>query len=594
VKVQITGFFLLLFIVISCNRFGESKSDVHPEDTLLVNKMISYIEHHLNEQSDSLMIMIDSAANHAERTGYKKGMNWAEFYKACILYKNNEVLPARKLFYKVHEASEKSNDLKLKAHCLERLGSIHLGTDDRNLAIRYYFESLALSEKLKDSIHLARIYNVLGFYKGETTSLDSGIFYLNKALEINKRSGDDYAVTQNMGNMGYLYEMNGQFDRADSIYHVLVNNLVVVGDKMSLPVIYYNLASLHQKNNRNDSAIIYLHKAIGICEQNHDTAMLSVLRGNLGEIFLNMRQIDSARYCLNQAVFFAKALDDVETALQAYHFLNKLDSVSGQYGKVVARFSDIMALKDTIHNRAIRNNLRETELRYENEKKNGQIEAQEMAIRNHSRERNLMIAILLVSSVAAFVLIWAVILQRRNFRKNKQLLENTLLVEKLKSDQLLQKEEINNLRLEKFRKDLNEKENELISIALGIEQKNELLEQISHTLMESGISENDKVPVKQILSTIKTQLSDNREADLFNQQFSALHKEFFTNLQLAHPDLTKNELKFCAYLRVQLSSSQIAHIMNVTSEAIRKTRYRIRKKLNLPVDASLENYIMKF
>jgi len=145
-----------------------------------------------------------------------------------------------------------------------------------------------------------------------------------------------------------------------------------------------------------------------------------------------------------------------------------------------------------------------------------------------------------------------------------------------------------------FREDLNIKENELISIALGIEQKNELLEQISNTLKNAVKSENDKIPVKQILSTIKAQLSDDRETDLFNQQFSALHKEFFANLTLAHPDLTKTELKFCAYLRVQLSSSQIANIMNVTSEAIRKTRYRIRKKMNLPVEASLESYIMKF
>ena len=363
---------------------------------------------------------------------------------------------------------------------------------------------------------------------------------------------------------------------------------------MTLPVIYYNLASLHQRNNRNDSAIVFLHKAVAICELNHDSSLLSVLNGNLGELQLKLKKTDSARYYLNKAVGYAHAQDDVETELQAYYFLNQADSISGHFNKIAERYAVIMALKDTIHNRALRNNLKETELRYENEKKNRQIETQELAIRNHARERNLLAAILLIGLVSAIVLVWAIILQRRNYRKNKLLLENNLLVEKLRSEQLEQNEEINRLKLEKFREDLNIKENELISIALGIEQKNELLEQISNTLKNAVKSENDKIPVKQILSTIKAQLSDDRETDLFNQQFSALHKEFFANLTLAHPDLTKTELKFCAYLRVQLSSSQIANIMNVTSEAIRKTRYRIRKKMNLPVEASLESYIMKF
>ncbi|MBK7028313.1 MAG: hypothetical protein IPH45_03490 [Bacteroidales bacterium] len=121
-----------------------------------------------------------------------------------------------------------------------------------------------------------------------------------------------------------------------------------------------------------------------------------------------------------------------------------------------------------------------------------------------------------------------------------------------------------------------------------------MLDLISKRIQESYQKGTDLASLNQIVGSIKAQLTESEDADLFNQRFTNLHQDFFTKLQDAHPELSKTELKFCAYLRIQLSGNQIASIMNVTTEAIRKTRYRIRKKMDLSRDASLEAYIMKF
>jgi AraC family transcriptional regulator, chitin signaling transcriptional activator len=97
-----------------------------------------------------------------------------------------------------------------------------------------------------------------------------------------------------------------------------------------------------------------------------------------------------------------------------------------------------------------------------------------------------------------------------------------------------------------------------------------------------------------IVGHIREQLKDTSKLDLFNQQFSKLHPDFYEKLQNNHPELTKSELKFCAFLKLKLSSHQISSILNVSSEAIRKSRYRIRKKMNLPRETDLEDYISKF
>jgi AraC family transcriptional regulator, chitin signaling transcriptional activator len=124
-----------------------------------------------------------------------------------------------------------------------------------------------------------------------------------------------------------------------------------------------------------------------------------------------------------------------------------------------------------------------------------------------------------------------------------------------------------------------------------------LLSDIAKKIRESisGKPEADHLAtVNEVIASIKMQMNASGEAELFNQQFTNVHEKFHENLKKAHPDLTKSEMKFCAYLRLNLSGNQIANSLNVTQEAIRKTRYRIRKKLNLRPEESLEGYISGF
>jgi hypothetical protein len=156
--------------------------------------------------------------------------------------------------------------------------------------------------------------------------------------------------------------------------------------------------------------------------------------------------------------------------------------------------------------------------------------------------------------------------------------------------------ELHKLKLWQAEEEIRVKENEQISHALALEQKNELLGMINSKIVEAmkgtGILKISEL--NGIVASIKAQLSDSADSDLFNKKFSQLHKDFYTQIKNTHPDLTKSELKFCAFLKINLSGSQIAKIQNVTAEAIRKTRYRIRKKLGLSPDESLEDYISRF
>jgi len=100
--------------------------------------------------------------------------------------------------------------------------------------------------------------------------------------------------------------------------------------------------------------------------------------------------------------------------------------------------------------------------------------------------------------------------------------------------------------------------------------------------------------IKEIENILAQKNTDSNSWEVFKLRFKEVHPKFFDKLREKHPQLTQTETRFCAYLRLHLSNQQIASILNVSKEGIKKTRYRIRKKFGLLRHQSLEDYISRF
>lgn len=148
---------------------------------------------------------------------------------------------------------------------------------------------------------------------------------------------------------------------------------------------------------------------------------------------------------------------------------------------------------------------------------------------------------------------------------------------------------------------LDENKRELIATALQISKTGTIIKNtLKHIdkLLEKQTEIDPKTEICNDLINIRNelnfQISQQNNWEVFKLRFTKVHKGFFNNLKKEHPTLTRSELKFSAYLRIHLSSSEISSVLNVTYEAIKKSRYRIRKKLDLSTKDSLEKYISKF
>jgi ligand-binding sensor domain-containing protein/DNA-binding CsgD family transcriptional regulator len=164
-------------------------------------------------------------------------------------------------------------------------------------------------------------------------------------------------------------------------------------------------------------------------------------------------------------------------------------------------------------------------------------------------------------------------------------------LEKMAADKelFLLKEENLNLEIKK-------KNSALASSALNNIKKNELLTDLIKDIKgidEELLNSSLHYPVKKVIKKINNHLIDKEDWLTFQFHFSNSHAQFFQKLREKHPNLSSNEIKLSAYLKLNISSKEIASLMNVAITSVEQSRYRLRKKFNLDKDVNLVNYIQK-
>lgn len=144
------------------------------------------------------------------------------------------------------------------------------------------------------------------------------------------------------------------------------------------------------------------------------------------------------------------------------------------------------------------------------------------------------------------------------------------------------------LNNDKLRLDIENKNRELATSTMSIIKKNEFLNVIKTELIAGGKTNIDKV-----VNIIDKNLNNTDDWKLFQEAFNNADKKFLKKIKSNHPELTPNDLRLCAYLRLNLSSKEIAPLLNISPRSVEVKRYRLRKKMNLDHDDNLTTYILE-
>lgn len=157
--------------------------------------------------------------------------------------------------------------------------------------------------------------------------------------------------------------------------------------------------------------------------------------------------------------------------------------------------------------------------------------------------------------------------------------------------------EIVKLRNENLEAEIEHKNTELASAAMHLVQKGELLGNIREELVRMKKGANGDRAAAEELSKMLRILGEEKKMDKDWEQFAIhfdkVHSDFLQILKSVYPQLSAHELKLCAYLRMNLSSKEIAQLENISVRGVEISRYRLRKKLGIPTELNLFDFLME-
>lgn len=181
----------------------------------------------------------------------------------------------------------------------------------------------------------------------------------------------------------------------------------------------------------------------------------------------------------------------------------------------------------------------------------------------------------------------------RMIRKRNKEFEEEKMKQELKM--LEQEHIIARQREQLLESELSAKGKELASLAFDAVGYNKVVEHLKEAILlqerKGNISRHD---MEEILKQMSGNVNEEESWDIYYRNFDLIHKNFFRNLRKQYPMLTPSDLKFCALLRLNLSTKDIAHFTNLTVRGVEAARYRLRKKLAIPEGSSLVDFFIDF
>ena len=179
----------------------------------------------------------------------------------------------------------------------------------------------------------------------------------------------------------------------------------------------------------------------------------------------------------------------------------------------------------------------------------------------------------------------------RRYNRRKLERKHRELEERLHHEQ---QERMAKMEKEELAKEVKQKQNELASTTLNIARKNEMILELKNMLVMNKDKFSNSQRYRTFIKKLNSSIEDTEDWRRFEVNFKELHQDFFERLLKSYPSLTPKDLKLCAYLKMNLSTKEIAPLMGITVRGVEIHRYRLRKKLDMDSSDNLSNFLITF
>ncbi|MCB0409454.1 MAG: tetratricopeptide repeat protein, partial [Flavobacteriales bacterium] len=525
--------------------------------------------------------LIDSLSSNLENT-HKSIAEKASSLKiqAQTYLNNNEflrALGADKEALLLYSILEKEVD---RGEILLHIGNIYQKINDYDNAIKNYLEALSLFEKNEESLLIPQTKKAIGELY---VQLDQCHLAFNYLFDVQSIYTNDSITYQNefsdlFHSIGIAYGNCGNLDSSLYYFNTSMNLLALNDSSLVLGGMLNNIGAIYSKKGENKKAINYYRQSLQLFQKLNNTNGIAVSKSNIAYVFKKQKKFSESISLYNEALMLFEESNSLLYLRDNYYNLSEVYKEIKDYKNALYYNNLYISLDDSITNSEILGKIASLQTQFEIRKKDQELLLLEQEKQIIEKDRTLKQTQQYILIGGLIILILITFLIYRNMKislRHNQLKQKILKQEK---DELTQ--------------DLDYKNKELEEFALKIIQKNELLIKLKSDIkqIDSSLPEN-KEKLKELSSSINSSLYIEKDRKEFELQLNKTYQSFFLKLDKQFPDLSKNERRLCSLLVLDLSSKDIATILNISPESVKKNRYRLRKKLNLETDENLTHFL---
>jgi len=512
--------------------------------------------------------------------------------KGVRLMLDGEHIQSLELLVKAEAMAQENHWHKQQFLALNNIGANYYSMLDLGEALDNYLEAYTIAIKeLDDKYEMIVLNNIAILYLKED-KIDQAQEYFTKAFTIASENADSTKIAFYAVNLGLVANKKEELKKAENYF---AQAIPLLKDRPDIIQKAYlgKAENLMLKKQYTPAKEILQPLSLLDDKSQHETKIYALQL---------LSQIAREQNDIAQALDYADAIlensDDVEDRLEAFQHLAKIHTQAGHYQEALAAKDSVLQTTRALN--AIKNGrLFETNrVKFEIQEYRNQLQENEEKL---EAERTMFNIILAAAIVIILLITWAL---RNSYIRGKQrkLIHvrsqelMALALEKEKSDKLLLEKKLKEeearalLEEERLKYEIEARNRKLSAKALHLLERNELLTSLVFELEDSqGMQQQSKL--KAYIKKLKGLIQSDNEWEQFIKHFEEVNQGFLSAVKEKHAELNANDLRFISYVYMNLTTKEIANILNITDAAARKRKERISRKMDLEDSSLLFGYL---
>lgn len=454
------------------------------------------------------------------------------------------------------------------------IGNRYIEKDNYAEAMRFYLEGINLSNKTGEKHKLPNLLNNLGIIYLNISKPQQALELYTEALELFTEQQDTMNVAGTTANIGSIYVQMGQYDIAEKYYKDGYKLFEKSGGIEGMAHAQLKIGLLKMMQQDYDSAASHLEyslslqKELDITLSGSKSFFIAETYINLGIVYLNLNETRKAGEFLEKGYQIVKYSQHYRLISQSAQYLSKYYQKINNPGLALDYALVHNQYADSIYNEESIRKLTQLEMQHQFDIKRSEDEARQI-LESRAQERKNLIYIIVSGSLLFLLIIAILLLRLEKAKKRKSEIERKSLVDQL-----------------------DHTNKELTTYVMYLLRKNEFITSIAEKLkLAKPVIKNEN---KKVIGDLIKELESNSGMvswEEFEVRFQKVYTGFYKKLSTLYPDLSPNELRLCAFLRLNMTTKEISAITYQSINSITVARYRLRKKLGLDTNENLIGFL---